>query len=72
MSNSAGFFLKQIIGGAFITIGMTGLDQEMMQKNISVKNLKDSQKNMITLSLLQAIVVFIFSNVRWPFVFVCY
>jgi len=28
----------------FITIGMTGLDQEMMQKNISVKNLKDSQK----------------------------
>ena len=37
---SKGFFLKQIIGGAFITIAMTGLDQEMMQKNISVKNLK--------------------------------
>ncbi len=58
--NSAGFFLKSIIGGAFITIAMTGLDQEMMQKNISVRNLKDSQKNMITLSLLQGIVVFIF------------
>jgi Na+/proline symporter len=57
---SAGFFLKTIIGGAFITIAMTGLDQEMMQKNISVSNLKDSQKNMITLSLLQGIVVFIF------------
>jgi Na+/proline symporter len=57
---SAGFFLKSIIGGAFITIGMTGLDQEMMQKNISVRTLGDSQKNMITLSLLQAIVVFIF------------
>lgn len=54
------FFLKQILGGAFITIAMTGLDQEMMQKNISVTNLKDSQKNMITLSFLQAIVVFIF------------
>jgi len=57
---SGGFFLKQILGGAFITIAMTGLDQEMMQKNISVTNLKDSQKNMITLSFLQAIVVFIF------------
>lgn len=57
---SAGFFLKTIIGGAFITVAMTGLDQEMMQKNISVRNLRDSQKNMITLSLLQGIVVFIF------------
>lgn len=57
---SGNFFLKQILGGAFITIAMTGLDQEMMQKNISVRTLKDSQKNMITLSFLQAIVVFIF------------
>ncbi|MCW3122110.1 MAG: sodium:solute symporter, partial [Flavipsychrobacter sp.] len=54
------FFLKQILGGAFITIAMTGLDQEMMQKNISVSNLKDSRKNMLTLSFLQMIVVFIF------------
>ena len=36
---SPGFFLKQIIGGAFITVGMTGLDQEMMQKNICVATL---------------------------------
>ncbi len=57
---SGGFFMKQVLGGAFITIAMTGLDQEMMQKNISVSNLKDSQKNMITLSFLQLIVVFIF------------
>jgi Na+/proline symporter len=57
---SPGFFLKQILGGAFITIAMTGLDQEMMQKNISVSNLKDSQKNMLTLSFLQGGVVFIF------------
>ncbi len=57
---SPDYFIKSIVGGAFITIGMTGLDQEMMQKNISVKNLKDSQKNMLTLSMLQAIVVFIF------------
>lgn len=54
------FFLKQVLGGAFITITMTGLDQEMMQKNISVSNLKDSQKNMLVMSFLQMGVVFIF------------
>jgi len=57
---SGKFFLKEIIGGAFITIAMTGLDQEMMQKNISVRNLADSQKNMIVLNFLQAGVVFLF------------
>lgn len=54
------FFIKQIIGGAFITISMTGLDQEMMQKNISVKNLGDSQKNMITFSTIMLFVNFLF------------
>ena len=54
------FFLKQIIGGAFITISMTGLDQEMMQKNISVRTLKDSQKNMITFSVIMVFVNFLF------------
>ena len=58
--NSKGFFLKQIIGGMFITIGMTGLDQEMMQKNISVRNLKDSQKNMMTFNVIIVIVNFLF------------
>jgi len=58
--NSKGFFLKQIVGGMFITIAMTGLDQEMMQKNISVKNLKDSQKNMVTFSLILVLVNFLF------------
>ena len=57
---SSGFFLKQILGGAFITIAMTGLDQEMMQKNISVRNLGNSQKNMITYSTVMLIVNFIF------------
>ncbi|MBS1639216.1 MAG: sodium:solute symporter [Bacteroidetes bacterium] len=58
--NSKSFFLKQIIGGAFITIAMTGLDQEMMQKNISVKRLGDSQKNVITLSIILFVVLFLF------------
>jgi Na+/proline symporter len=59
-SNSKGFFLKQIIGGAFITIAMTGLDQEMMQKNISVKKLGDSQKNVITMAVVLVVVLFLF------------
>jgi Na+/proline symporter len=58
--NSDKFFLKQILGGAFITIAMTGLDQEMMQKNISVRTLKDSQKNIITLSTVLLLVNFLF------------
>ena len=58
--NSGGFFIKQIIGGMFITITMTGLDQEMMQKNISVKTLKDSQKNMKTFTVILVIVNFLF------------
>lgn len=48
--NSKTFFLKTILGGMFITIAMTGLDQEMMQKNISVDNVKNAKKNMITFS----------------------
>ncbi|MGZ8545120.1 MAG: sodium:solute symporter [Flavisolibacter sp.] len=58
--NSKLFLLKQILAGAFITITMTGMDQEMMQKNISVRNLKDSQKNMMTFSMIQAGVVLLF------------
>lgn len=39
-------FFKQFFSGIFITIVMTGLDQDMMQKNLSCRNLKDAQKNM--------------------------
>lgn len=58
--NSSLFFLKQILAGAFITITMTGMDQEMMQKNISVRTLKDSQKNVLTFGIIQAVVVLLF------------
>ncbi|MET3878164.1 sodium:solute symporter [Chitinophaga sp. OAE865] len=54
------FFGKQILAGAFITITMTGLDQEMMQKNISVKTLKDSKKNMVSLAFIMVIVIGLF------------
>lgn len=41
-------FLKQFLGGVFVTIAMTGLDQDLMQKNLSCANIKDAQKNMFT------------------------
>ena len=43
-------FVKQFLGGAFIAIVMTGLDQDLMQKNLSCRNIKDAQKNMYWLS----------------------
>jgi Na+/proline symporter len=57
---SGSFFMKQLLGGMFIAITMTGLDQEMMQKNISVKNLKDAQKNMMSFALVLLLVNFLF------------
>ncbi|MBC7126545.1 MAG: sodium:solute symporter, partial [Bacteroidales bacterium] len=44
--NQRFYFWKQFLGGAFITIVMTGLDQDMMQKNLSCRNFKDARKNM--------------------------
>jgi Na+/proline symporter len=58
--NHPAFFLKHIIGGMFITVTMTGMDQEMMQKNISVKTLQGSQKNMMTFTVILVIVNFLF------------
>ncbi len=49
---SDGYFLKQILSGIFITIVMTGLDQEMMQKNLSVRTLGGAQKNMRVFSII--------------------
>ena len=46
------YFIKQIIGGAFITIVMTGLDQDMMQKNLSCRNIKEAKKNMFWFSIV--------------------
>jgi solute:Na+ symporter, SSS family len=54
------FFLKQFFSGIFITITMTGLDQEMMQKNLSCRNIKEAQKNMFTFSGILIFVNFMF------------
>lgn len=56
--NNSQYFWKSFLSGIFITITMTGLDQDMMQKNLTCRNLRDAQKNMVTFS-----VVLIFVNI---------
>ena len=53
-------FIKSFVGGMFITICMTGLDQDMMQKNLTCKTLKDAQKNMVSFSFVLGGVTFLF------------
>jgi len=60
--HSKRFFIKQILSGMFISIAMTGLDQEMMQKNLSCRNIHDAQKNMFSFST-----VLIFVNLMFLF-----
>lgn len=58
--NAGSFFIKQFLGGMFITIAMTGLDQEIMQKNLTCKNLGEAQKNMFWFSLILVVVNLLF------------
>ena len=57
---SGDYFIKQFLSGAFIAIVMTGLDQDMMQKNLTCRNLKDAQKNMFWFTIVLTIVNLIF------------
>lgn len=58
--NHPEYFWKQFLAGVFTVIAMTGLDQDMMQRTLSSRNAKDSQKNLITSGLLQVPVIFLF------------
>ncbi len=58
--NANNYFWKQFLAGAFIAIVMTGLDQDMMQKNLTCRNLKDAQKNMFWFTIVLVIVNFFF------------
>ncbi len=58
--NDKRYFFKQFLAGVFTVIAMTGLDQDMMQRNLSCKNYSDSQKNMITSGILQFFVITMF------------
>ncbi len=56
-------FVKQILGGIFVTIAMVGLDQDLMQKNLSCKNIGEAQKNMLTFTGIFVIVNLLFLSV---------
>lgn len=58
--NDKRYFFKQFLAGVFTMIAMTGLDQDMMQRNLSCKNFKDSQKNMITSGISQFFAILLF------------
>jgi len=58
--NDRKHFIKQFFSGAFLAIVMTGLDQDMMQKNLSCANIKDAQKNMFSFSIVLIFVNFVF------------
>lgn len=55
--DSPAYYWKQILAGIFIVLAMTGMDQEMMQKTISVKTLRDAQKNIVWLGFILAGVI---------------
>lgn len=52
LAENQNHFFKQFVGGIFICIGMTGLDQDMMQKNLACKNIREAQKNMLSFSVI--------------------
>ncbi len=56
-------FSKQFLGGIFVTIGMFGLDQDLMQKNLSCKNIKEAQKNMLSFTFVFVIINLFFLSV---------
>ena len=58
--NDKRYFFKQFLAGVFTMIATNGLDQDMMQRNLSCKNFKDSQKNMITSGISQFFVIAMF------------
>ena len=58
--NDKKHWLKSILGGMFIAIAMTGLDQDNMQKNLTCRNIKESQKNVVSLGFILILINFIF------------
>lgn len=58
--NSRQYFFKQFLAGIFTMIATTGLDQDLMQRNLSCKNFRESQKNMMVSILMQTVIIFLF------------
>jgi len=60
---SKAHFVKQFLGGIFVTVAMTGLDQDLMQKNLSCKNIGEAQKNMLTFTCIFVVINLFFLSV---------
>ncbi len=63
--NDTKYFWKQFLAGIFLVVATTGLDQDLMQRSLSCKNYKDSQKNIITGALMQIVVIGLFLVLGW-------
>ncbi len=63
--NDTRYFWKQFLAGIFLVVATTGLDQDLMQRSLSCKNYKDSQKNIITGALMQIVVIGLFLVLGW-------
>mgnify|MGYP003575677730 FL=1 len=61
--SSKNHFVKQFLGGVFVTVAMTGLDQDLMQKNLSCKNIGEAQKNMLTFTSVFLVINIFFLSV---------
>lgn len=59
-ANSPLYFPKQFFGGAFLAIAMTGLDQDLMQKNLTCKSIGEAKKNMYSFTAILVVVNFLF------------
>ena len=59
-SNAKNYFFKHFFGGMFLAIAMTGLDQDLMQKNLTCKNIKEAQKNMYSFTVVLVATNFLF------------
>ena len=58
--SSSRYFWKMVAGGALCLVAMTGLDQDMMQRNMSCRTIRDSQTNIILTAICQAVVILLF------------
>lgn len=58
--NHPQFFFKQLVGGIFTVVACTGMDQDLMQRTLACKNVRDSQKNLIVSVVLQTVVIALF------------
>lgn len=63
--NDPRYFWKQFVAGIFVLVATTGLDQDMMQRTLSCRNYRDSQKNIVVGAVVQMIIIYLFLMLGW-------